>query len=365
MDGAPGQDGSGASGVDALSTLVRILQHWRLLVLFPLATAVAVAVISLVLPAKYVASASFVPEESPTSSLPGSLAGLAAQFGVSANFGSARSPDFYANLLQSRSITAEILTSRYANSGAPGDSVELLDYLKVRGRNARDRLENGLRLMTHLLSVGVDRRTSIVHLSVELKSPVMVAAVANRYLAALNEFNVSVRESVGRKRREFVEGRLASARQDLHDAENALRRFYERNVRYQDSPQLVFEQARLQRAVTMAQDLYTAIDREYESARIAEVNDTPVITVLDSAVVPARRSFPRRTVMVVGGAGLAFLVSLVLGLIAVKREDLVRRHPEESARLRSELLALKADVASAVHRSRGRDPRAKDANRAP
>jgi uncharacterized protein involved in exopolysaccharide biosynthesis len=40
----------------------------------------------------------------------------------------------------------------------------------------------------------------------------------------------------------------------------------------------------------MAQELYTMLDRNYENARIEEINDTPVITVVERAVPPVYRS---------------------------------------------------------------------------
>lgn len=336
---------AGAPGVQVLGTLVRILQRWRLLVLLPLGAAVGAGLVSLLLPAKYVASASFVPEESPSGGLPSSLAGLAAQFGIAVPAGGSRSPDFYASLLRARSITDGILSSRFPNPRLGSqDSLPLVDYLRIRGGTPAERLERGRRAMQRVLRVSVDRRTNVVGLTVELGDPGMAAAVANRYLRALNDFNLQVRESVGRARRVFVERRLEQARERLLVAEDSLRRFHERNVRYADSPELVFEQARLQRAVTMAQELYTSMAREYELARIAEVNDTPVITVLDSAQAPVRRSWPRRRILVLAAGGLAALVAVSLALIQAKADDLAQRDPAAARRLRADLGAVWSDI---------------------
>jgi len=338
-------DTASAPGIQALSTLVRIFQRWRLLLLVPLGTAIGAGLVSLLLPTKYVASASFVPEESPSGGLPSSLAGLAAQFGIAVPAGGSRSADFYASLLRARSITDGILTSRFPNPRRGSqDSLSLVEYLRIRGATAAERLEKGRRVMQRVLRVSVDRRTNVVGLTVELGDPNMAAAVANRYLRALNDFNLQVRESVGRARRIFVERRLEQARGRLLTAEDSLRRFHERNVRYADSPELVFEQARLQRAVNMAQELYTSMAREYELARIAEVNDTPVITVLDSAQAPVRRSWPRRRILVLAAGALAALLAVSFALIQVKADDLAQRDPASVRRLRGDIAALWADI---------------------
>jgi uncharacterized protein involved in exopolysaccharide biosynthesis len=84
----------------------------------------------------------------------------------------------------------------------------------------------------------------------------------------------------------------------------------------------------------MAQELYTSIAREYELARLAEVNDTPVITVLDAATVPMRRSAPRRTLLVLIAGMLAGVLALGIAIVEVKRGELARAHPEVALRFR-------------------------------
>jgi hypothetical protein len=82
---------------------------------------------------------------------------------------------------------------------------------------------------------------------------------------------------------------------------------------------LIVEEGRLRRQVEVANEIYLTLRREFESARIDEVNDTPVITVVDAAVPPRLRSWPRRTLMMavamfVGiGFGLFFAGILELG----------------------------------------------------
>src|SRR5207302_3590136 len=123
--------------------------------------------------------------------------------------------------------------------------------------------------------------------------PVLAAAVANRFVAYLNDFNTKSRQSQARERRKFIEQRLADGEGELRTAEESLRTFYERNRSWQQSPQLVFEEGRLRRQVDLRQEVQRTLRREYETARIEEVNDTPVITVIEPATLPTQPSAPR------------------------------------------------------------------------
>src|SRR2546430_10409083 len=97
---------------------------------------------------------------------------------------------------------------------------------------------------------------------------------------------------------------------ELRRAEEAVKTFYERNRGWQQAPELVFEEARLRRQVNIGQEVYLTLKREYETARIEEVNDTPVITVIDTAVPPERRTSPQRALPVILAFGFRGTVGM-------------------------------------------------------
>lgn len=147
------------------------------------------------------------------------------------------------------------------------------------------------------------------------RPPQIAHDVATLLLARLTDFNLTVRQSTGRHRREFVEGRVGQAEMDLRNAEDQLRSFLERNRTWQSSPQLTFEQQRLSRQVTLQQDLYLNLRHEYETARIEEVNNTPVVTVIDQPSIPGRRARPQRVLTVLIVAIVVALLACVLALL--------------------------------------------------
>ena len=293
-----------------LLELGRVLaKHWRATVAFPVLLAFLTAVISLLIPPTYTATTTFVPEAGPQGRLPAGLSGLATQFGITLGSEASRSPKFYAEIARSRDLLEHVLLSHYVDPRqseiTAADSATLLTILGVKGRDPADSLYRGVKKLDQLLAVTVNDQTSIVSLSVDAHYPALAAAVANRFVEYLNAFNAQHRQSQAREQRMFVEQRLSDGERELRGVEEDLRTFYERNRSWQQSPQLVFDEGRLRRQVEIRQELYLTLKREYETARIQEVNDTPVITVIDAAVSPAKRSKPKRTLLVV--------VAMVLG----------------------------------------------------
>ena len=273
----------------------RLVREWkRIAVTAGCAGALALAV-SFVLPKAYTASASFVPEQQAGAALPASLAGLAGQLGIRTS-SSGASPEFYARLLNTRQLLTAVVTDSL-------DATTLVRYYGVAGR--ADSVDEAIRHLKRDYSVSVDAVTGIVRVDVELHSPRLAYSVAGYFLRLVDRFNNVIRRPVARERREFIQQRLDSVQAQLTAAENQLKTFLTSNRIVTNSPTLQFEQARLQRRVTVVQDLYMALDRDLQQARIDEVNETPVVSVVDPPVIPERPTSPRRAVLV--------LVALVLG----------------------------------------------------
>jgi uncharacterized protein involved in exopolysaccharide biosynthesis len=305
-----------------LATLVA--GRWRLLAALSFGSAVIAAGIAMVLPRTYAAGATFVVERrSATERLPAGLAGLAARFGVSVGSDAGTSPEFYAALVRSRTLLEDVLASRLADprTAAPEDSVTVLDLLVVPGPDTALRLDRGYRRLRQRVSVGLDRQTGVVSLSVETRYPTLSADLANLLVDLVNRFNLEKRQTSARLQREFVDTRLASADQELRTAEDILQRFLARNRQWQQSSELQFEHDRLQRRVGLLQEVVTGLRIQYEEARIEEVNNTPVVTPVDRAVPPVRKSRPKRRVMVLTAAVLGGAAGL---LIVLWREYVLR-----------------------------------------
>jgi uncharacterized protein involved in exopolysaccharide biosynthesis len=294
------RDGDREYNLKLLSMLRMLVTRAKLILgAAAVSAALAVAVSFLVTP-QYEARGRFAPEIAGSGQLPGGLAGLASQFGVNVSQGGlGESPQFYAELLRTQPVVQAVLLANYCTDYevgcSPADSVSLVAMLDVgHDRNERRRLEEGLRELSERTSVSVDRGSGIVTVSALMPAPELAAHVVSNYLTLLDEYNSENRRSRARARRLFVEGLLDEARQALVAAEDSLTDFYERNREWQQSPALREKQGRIRRSLEMRQEVFVSLRRELDEARIAEVNDTPVLTILQPAVPPARKSKPRR-----------------------------------------------------------------------
>lgn len=286
----------------------------------------------------YAATASFTPAVQ-ASSIQGA-ASVAQAFGINLGTGGAGpSLDFYVAVIRSREFLGDLVRTRYRYSSmGTGDSVSttMLEAYGL-GSDTSDRaLLTASRRLRDQLDVSSDPRSNLVTVGVHAAGPELAEAVGRRLLELLSEFNIEQLQSRASAEREFVEQRMELARLQLDAAEDSLRRFLERNRSYQNSPRLLFEEQRLQRVIGLRQQVYTSLAESYEQARISEVRDTPVITVVDS---PEGSAIRQRHAVRNGLVGL--VLGLLVGtLIGFGREHL-KREREENPEDYSEFVRLR------------------------
>lgn len=296
---------------DSLWPYVNTLLRWKkLLIVLPIVAGVATAGALLLIPRKYVAHASFVPAQT-APAISGQLGSIAAQFGIEglsqlASASGNLSPQFYADLLKSRELLHQTVTTSFTVQGNRPFSGTLIDYIDPDGDTPREReLEAIDEFERKMLAVDADRVTGVVAFTVKTKDPLLSEAISRRMLNLVNEFNLKRRQTQATAERDFVEQRAEEAQQALRAAEAELAQFHASNRGFEMSPFLSTQENRLQRRVALAQQLYTALAQRRESSRLEAVRNTPMVTVIDSPeglATKAKRFLALKTALAMLGA---------------------------------------------------------------
>jgi uncharacterized protein involved in exopolysaccharide biosynthesis len=280
----------------------------------------AAIVLTLVQPRYFTSKSAFTPQERKGGS---SISGLAAQLGLSIpGADDARGPDFYIYVLKSAPLLRATLQTQYAfNSREGRQQGTLLEHLEIKGETAARREAKGLEELRDLTNARLDLRSGIIELRVRTRHAALSQQVNTRMLALLNDFNLRTLQSQAAAERRFTEARLKEVSDDLRQAENRLREFQERNRILSRSPQLGIESQRLEREVFRQNELYTTLAQAFEHAKIEEVRNTPVVTIVEPPDTPAKPD-PRGTVKL---SIIALLAGAVLGMLLAFARDSSRR----------------------------------------
>jgi uncharacterized protein involved in exopolysaccharide biosynthesis len=188
-------------------------------------TLLASIVVAFLVPPHYQSAVRFVPGENSSNSGGGSMMGLLSKAiggsdSLSSNFGvdaagllGAKTPGaFYVEVLKSRTVQDRLinrfdLRARYRKS----------TYLEARKK------------LTKFTEIEEDKKSGVITLTVADYEPKVAAQIANAYVEELNRLAVDLNTSSAHRERQFLEQRLATAKEDLATASAGLSQFTSKN----------------------------------------------------------------------------------------------------------------------------------------
>lgn len=315
-----------------------VLDHLTAFVAVPVCAAVLVVAVTLLIPASYTSEAIFTPQGSEIAS-GGQLAQLAAQFGVSIPTSTqGQSPEFYRALLTLHPLLEQTVETRFdprnVEDGDAHPAGTLVEIYEIEGDTRPERVEKAVKSLRDRISASVDPETGVVRFSVETRWAALSEGIARRLLELVHRFDVETRQTQAAAERRFLDSRLSDARSALTATEDSLQRFLEKNRSYEQSPALRFIHNRFQRRVTLHQQIVSSLSEALEQAKIQEVRDTPVVTVVQEPTLPAN---PDRQWLAVKALLAALLAGMAVVLWIFGRSffDAMRReYPDEFGQFR-------------------------------
>jgi uncharacterized protein involved in exopolysaccharide biosynthesis len=313
------------TGDEAISLLAvgsAVLRYRRVIIVLSLVGIAAALAVSLLGKKVYSASSTFIPEGANSGATSG-LAAAAGQFGITLpSSGNGWGPPVYVELLRSRALLAPIAADTFLVP-EEGRRVALMDLFDIEAPVPALRVERTVRVLRRKVTVTEDKKLGAVKLTVLTRWPSVSFEVANRLVSGVNQFNLESRKTQAGAERRFVEEQASGAESALREAENRLQTFLQRNRGVVSSPELTLEKERLQRDVTLRQQMYTSLTQSKAEARIREVRNTPVITVIEEPQLPVlaepRNAAAKALLGGVAGAVLGVIIAFLAQGVAGAR----------------------------------------------
>ena len=373
---APGSAAIPAGGFEAL---IALAERWRLLTAGPFAIGLAMLGATYLITPVFTARTAFLPPQQQQSGAAAALASLGGLSGLVAGAAQRTPADQYVALVQSTTIADRI--------------IDRFELLKVYDKELRVEARKELAKNTHVVA---GKRDGIIVLEVDDESPARSAEMANRYVEELRLITNRLALTEAQQRRLFYEGHLQRTRDRLTQAQVVLQASGFNMEALKAEPKAAAEgYARLKAGVTTAQAqldalrksltdsapevqqagaaiavlkaqlarvedsatqgdaadyvgkyrefkyqevLFEQFSRQYELARVDESREGQ-LQVIDPALVPEKKSWPRRGVLAVA-ATLGSFVALLAYVLASHRWRQSTNQPDgarQAERLRAAL----------------------------
>lgn len=341
-----------------LSDIVQFLidSRWTVLVWGTLFLVIG-AIYAFSKPNQYTVEITVMPEiQSKGSSLSGlsSLAGLAGiDIGsmTSANTDAIR-PDIYPDVLQSVPFALQLLQqpvysqllekettlqtfleeqseqswpgSLFSSSANEEKQLPLPDP-KNRSRTLQitKKQEDLVQTVHDAVTAAHDKKTGIIKVIATLPDQVVAATVARLSLVYLTDYISSYRTEKARSQVEFLVQQTEEAKKRYQKAEYALSSYRDEN-RYLNLNTAKIAEQRLQADFLLTQNLFNELSKQLELAKVKVAEDSPIFKTLEPALIPLKKSGPKRTIIVAGfvmmGSILGMAIFFVRGFVFAKPE---------------------------------------------
>lgn len=311
----------GADDISLMALASAVLRRRKLIAVLAVVGAVVGLLVGLLSTRVYRASATFIPQGA--ESAQSGLALAASQFGIRVpTSGGGWGPAVYVELLGSRAILEPLALDTVTVEEMGGKRMAVLDLFKIKGGTREEQVDRMVRQLQVIVRANDVKPLNAVKFAVLTEWASVSKQFADGLVKGINEFNYSTRKSQASAEREFVEKQAASAERSLRGAEEKLKDFALHN-RSMASADLILERERLQREVALNMQVYTTLLQSREEARIREVRDTPVITVIESPKKPvsgeARHSVQKAIYGFAAGIAIAVMLALLIEAIATAR----------------------------------------------
>ena len=235
-----------------------IRKRWKIIAWIFGVSVITAGVISLLMSPIYRAKTTLMPLESSGSQLSAAMRNLGSLpfvGGMVPSIGGA-SADKLVAVLQSRTVSEDVIRA--------------LDLIKVLFEEDRDEpptIQDAVRSLTEATKITDDKK-GLISVSVEYKDPGIAADIANQYTTALQRFLNENALSGEKRNRIFIENQLKKAKEELREAEEAMKVF-------QTSKKIIAMDAQTEAAIKALADLRAQVTAREVQLGVMKQFSTP------------------------------------------------------------------------------------------
>lgn len=285
--------------INLLDLLIVLAKHKKMIMGVTFVAALLAVGISLLMPNIYTGTAKIMlPQQSQSSAsaMLGQLGGLAGLAGGA--MGIKNPSDMYIAMLKSRTLMEKII-KRF-------DLQQL--YEKKTFTDTLTALENNSSFIA-------GAKDGVITIEVSDLDPKRAADMANAFIEELAKLMQNFALTDASQKRAFFEQQMKQAKDKLTDAEIFLDKTPNTSLQYLDAVRnLKYQEA-----------IWEILAKQFESAKLDEAKDFPLIQVLDKATPPEKKSKPKRSLIAI----LVALIALVLAVIWAFVSEAMQRAKEQ------------------------------------
>ena len=334
--------------IDLLELAGKVWAERRLVLKWCGVAVVVALIVGFSIPKEYTTTVMLAPEVEGGSRSLGGLSALAGMAGINVNAGESSDalyPELYPDIVSSVGFTTELFPVSVEDEEGELKTT-LYNYLKEEQRSPwwsailsfpfkcigwitslfRDEEEENVgqgidpfrltkdetgvvKMLNERISVSVDKKTSVITLSVTMQDPLISATMTDTVMQKLQNYITEYRTNKARHDLDFTQKLYDEAQKKYYVAQQAYADYVDMNQNI-SLRSVQTRQERLQNEMNLAYNLYNQTAQQLQLAKAKVQENTPVYTIVQAATVPLKASKPSKLMLLVGFVFLAGVMSV-------------------------------------------------------
>ena len=267
-------------------------------------------------------------QDSDTSSIFENISGIVKQMGL-LQTGMFQSNIDISDVVFSRRLHKDLISKIWNDKD--GNKKTLIELWGMEKSNFSKSIFGSNIIDKELFEAGVDEigdrlwvdehRTGLRTIYVKLEDPNICSEIANYIGTYLHDFISNELKYQAKENRIFLEERMIEASNSLRISEQKLKEFQEKFSLAIDNPEIVLKRTRLNRKVSIDQEIYFVLVQQLELAKIEELKNRPILNFIDKSDMPLSTKYPRKILVLF----TSFLFGLIISsFFTLLKEDDIR-----------------------------------------
>ena len=278
---------------------------------------------ALLSPVKYNSKTVFIPQNQDTSK--SSLSGVASLVGInfgSGSYGSDIPPLMYPKIIESVKFKRFLLEKVIDNKKNLTLKDFIIEYYSIQENGIENNFDLGMtrleescfKVLSEIVNVSVNQNDGFISITAEMPVAEYSAKIAKFSRELLQMIIIENKIESARQNLIFSEGQLKEKKQEFDKIYSKLALFSDTNLNSVNSF-VINEKNKLESEFAIISSVVEDISKQVEQAKLQLNKDTPVFSTIQEAVIPIKRSSPKRTQLVIIFAFVGFMISCTIVLI--------------------------------------------------
>ena len=308
--------------IDLVEILKKIYKSRKFILIISFFFALLGVAVALLSPVKYSSETIFITQNQESNS--SSLSGVASLVGINlgaSNFGGDLPSSMYPQVTQSPKFKRLLLNSNIDFDNKINLKQYLIDYYKLNTENDKinsdlyvSELENTcFEIINEIISVNVNQKDGFITLSSTLPVAEYSAILTKKAKEILQEIIINNKIESANQNLIFSQQQLEEKKLIFDEIQAKLAYFSDSNLNSVNSF-VINERDKLEAEFQIINAVVTELSKQVEQVKLQVSKDTPVFSTIKEAVIPNKRTSPKRTQLVIifGFLGLVISTGFIL-----------------------------------------------------